>query len=66
MHMSSNKIASAIADPTQFKVIRFRSKIKLHTRGYTLLELLISLALSVLVVGAIGTAIQLYLSLIHI
>ena len=61
MHMSSNKIASAIADPTQFKVIRFRSKIKLHTRGYTLLELLISLALSVLVVGAIGTAIQLYL-----
>ena len=51
MHMSSNKIASAIADPTQFKVIRFRSKIKLHTRGYTLLELLISLALSVLAVS---------------
>ena len=36
-------------------------KLNARTRGYTLLELLLSLALSVLVIGVIGSAIQLYL-----
>ena len=42
-------------------MIHVRSKFNQRTCGYTLLELLLSLALSVLVIGIIGSAIQLYL-----
>ena len=40
---------------------RVRSRSVRRAHGYTLLELLLSLAISVLIIGMIGTAIQLYL-----
>ena len=42
-------------------VPRVRSRSVRRADGYTLLELLLSLAISVLIIGMIGTAIQLYL-----
>ena len=45
----------------QTKQTRLRSKLGRLTHGYTLLELLLSLALSVLVIAVIGSAIQVYL-----
>ena len=55
------KKRTTFAGLSSLKVNWCRSKFKSHADGYTLLELLLSLALSVLVVGVIGTAIQLYL-----
>lgn len=55
------KQRTTCAGLSPLKVNGCRSKFKSHTGGYTLLELLLSLALSVLMVGVIGTSIQLYL-----